>query len=146
MSDRGRHFARGCALGVLGLLGCAGLDLRPGGRSANDAEIRADAPPEYDLLVAQQHMLDGKLVEALAAYERAVAKDETSAFLHRRLAAALAQQDRLAEATQHARRALELEPADIETRLFLGQLHRAAHDLPAAESITPITCQRSGTQ
>ncbi len=70
---------------------------------------------------AQQHMLDGEVDEALAAYERAVAKDEASAFLHRRVAAVLAQQNRLPEATQHARRALELEPADAETRLFLGQ-------------------------
>ena len=134
MSHRGRHFAWVCALGALGLLGCAGLGLRSGDRSANDSEIRPDAPPEYDLLVAQQHVLDGNVVEALAAYERAVAKDETSAYLHRRVAAALAQQNRLDEATLHARRALELEPADVETRLFLGQLYRLAHDLPAVET------------
>ncbi len=134
MSNRRLHFARWCALGALGLLGCAGFGLQPSDRAANDQEIRPDAPPEYDLLVAQQHMLDGEGPEALAAYQRAVAKDETSAFLHRRVAAVLAQQSRLDEATQHARRALELEPADTETRLFLGQLYRLGHDLPAAEA------------
>jgi len=133
VSDRRRHFAFACALGTFPLLGCAGLGLRGGAQGAEDVEIRADAPPEYDLLVAQQHMLDGDVDAALAAYERAVAKDETSAFLHRRLAAVLAQQSRLAEATQHAQRALELEPGDTETRLFLGQLHRLSHDLPSAE-------------
>jgi tetratricopeptide (TPR) repeat protein len=124
-----------CAAGAAGQLGCATLGLRPGDRAAADVEIRPDAPPEYDLLVAQQHMLDGEVPEALAAYQRAVAKDETSAFLHRRLAATLAQQSRLEEATAHAQRALELEPEDAETRLFLGQLYRARHDLPAAEAI-----------
>jgi tetratricopeptide (TPR) repeat protein len=34
----------------------------------------------------------------------------------------------------HAQRALELEPGDSETRLFLGQLYRARHDVPAAEA------------
>ena len=124
-----------CAAGALGQLGCAALGLRLGDRAANDVEIRPDAPPEYDLLVAQQHMLDGNVEEALAAYQRAVAKDETSAFLHRRVAATLAQQSRLEEATAHAQRALELEPGDPETRLFLGQLYRARHDLPAAEAL-----------
>jgi tetratricopeptide (TPR) repeat protein len=123
-----------CAVAAAGLLGCAGLGLHPGDRAADDVEIRSDAPPEYDLLVAQQHMLDGQAPEALAAYERALAKDETSAFLHRRVAAALAQQNRLDEATVHAQRALEIEPGDPETRLFLGQLQRLRHDLPAVEA------------
>lgn len=124
-----------CAAGAAaGQLGCASLGLLAGDPAANDVEIRPSAPPEYDLLVAQQHMLDGDVAEALAAYQRAVAKDETSAFLHRRVAAALAQQSRLEEATVHAQRAFELEPGDAETRLFLGQLHRARHDLPAAEA------------
>jgi tetratricopeptide (TPR) repeat protein len=124
-----------CAAGALGQLGCSTLGLRLGDRAANDAEIRPEAPPEYDLLVAQQHMLDGNVEAALAAYQRAVAKDDTSAFLHRRVAATLAQQSRLEEATAHAQRALELEPGDPETRLFLGQLYRARQDLPAAESV-----------
>jgi tetratricopeptide (TPR) repeat protein len=129
-----RQIAWLLALGAAGQLGCAGLGLGPAEPAASQAEVRPDAPPEYDLLVAQQHMLDGEVAEALAAYQRAVAKDETSAFLQRRLAAALAQQNRLDEATVHAQRALELEPGDAETRLFLGQLHRLRHDLPAAEA------------
>ena len=123
-----------CAASAAGQLGCASLGLFAGDRGADDVEIRPNAPPEYDLLVAQQHMLDGDVPAALAAYQRATAKDEASAFLHRRVAAALAQLSRLEEATVHAQRALELEPGDPETRLFLGQLHRARHDLPAAEA------------
>ena len=135
MSRLRRQLALACALGASGLLGCAGLGLTGGERGEDAPEIRADAPAEYDLLVAQQHMLDGNADQAIAAYQRAVAKDETSAFLHRRLAAVLAQQNRLPEATQHAQRALALEPGDGETRLFLGQLYRLAQDQASAEAV-----------
>jgi len=135
VSRRRRPLALACALVALGAPGCASLGLGGSDRAGDDPEIRADAPPEYDLLVAQQHMLDGDADAAIAAYERAVAKDETSAFLQRRLAAVLAQQNRLPEATQHAQRALALEPQDAETRLFLGQLYRLSQDIPAAEAV-----------
>ena len=73
-----------------------------------DVEVRPNAPPEYDVLVAQQHLSEGRMTQALAAYERAAAKDPDSAYLHRMLADALARSNRLEKALVHARRAYEL--------------------------------------
>ena len=98
-------------------------------------EIRSDAPPEYDLLVAQQLTLEGRGAEALEAYLRAVAKDEQSAYLHRKAAVALAQHNRLEEALAHAHRAVELDPEDDASRTFLGQLYRIRHETAEAEKI-----------
>jgi tetratricopeptide (TPR) repeat protein len=116
--------------------GCASLP----GRSDHPAqdlgrEVRADAPPEYDVLVAQQHASEGRLPEALAAYQRAVAKDPDSAYLHRLLADALARSNRLDDALVHAQRAHDLDPEDGSTRNLLAQLHRIQRDAPAVEAL-----------
>jgi tetratricopeptide (TPR) repeat protein len=97
--------------------------------------IRPDAPPEYDLLVAQQLTLEGRSAEAVEAYLRAVAKDGDSAYLHRKAAVALAQHNRLEEALGHAQRAVELDPDDETSRLFLGQLYRLRRESGAAEDV-----------
>jgi tetratricopeptide (TPR) repeat protein len=97
--------------------------------------VRPDAPPEYDVLVGQQFEVAGRTAEALAAYERAVAKDEASALLHRKLAEMLARSNRLPEALEHAQRAVALEPEDLPTRLFLAQLHRIERNPDAAIAV-----------
>jgi tetratricopeptide (TPR) repeat protein len=122
--------------GALALQGCALLPRSDGGDEREaDVEIRPNAPPEYDVLVAQQHASAGRIPEALAAYERAVAKDPDSAYLHRRLADALARSNRLADALKHARRAYELEPEDAANRDLLAQLYRIYGDPAAAEAV-----------
>jgi tetratricopeptide (TPR) repeat protein len=120
-------------LAALALAGCASLDGSVGEKS--DVAIRPDAPAEYDVLVAQQLERDGRHDEAIAAYERAVAKDDTSAYLHRKLAEQLAQANRIDESLYHANRALELDPEDVPTRIFLGQLHRLRRDVDSAERV-----------
>lgn len=119
----------------LALSGC--VSLAPGVRAEGEPgeEIRAEAPPEYDLLVAQLHKQEGRLDEAVAAYERAIAKDGESAFLHRKAAEAMAMDNRLDDAVHHATIAFELDPDDHPTRLFLGQLHRIRRDPVAAEGV-----------
>ncbi|MFQ5416604.1 MAG: tetratricopeptide repeat protein [Myxococcota bacterium] len=117
--------------------GCAKL---PGLGSQPDDEspgvvIRADAPPEFDLLVAQEFQQAGRMREATAAYERAVAKDPESAFLRRRLAEALVRQNRVAEGIEHAQRAYDLEPDDMSLRLLLGQLHQISGSPAEAEKV-----------
>ncbi|MDH3211864.1 MAG: tetratricopeptide repeat protein [Myxococcales bacterium] len=123
--------------GALGLVGCAvtapGL-LAGGGVAPNDV-IRPDAPPEYDVIVAQIARSEGRLADATAAYERAVAKDEESAYLHRKVAESLAMTNRLEDSLHHAYRAFELDPDDQPTRLFLGQIYRLRRDPDAAEKV-----------
>ncbi len=124
------------AAAALALQGCALLPLSgaPDDREP-DVEVRPKAPPEYDVLVAQQHVSEGRITQALAAYERAVAKDPDSAYLQRVLADALARSNRLEEALDHARRAYELDPDDADTRDLLAQLYRIHGDPAGAEAV-----------
>ena len=124
-------------VGVLILGGCATPSAGPEPRADTPAgvEIRSDAPPEYDLLVAQQLTLEGRGAEAVEAYLRAVAKDEQSAYLHRKAAVALAQHNRLEEAVGHAERAVELDPEDDASRICLGQLYRIRSETAEVEEI-----------
>jgi tetratricopeptide (TPR) repeat protein len=106
-----------------------------GANTSGGPEIRPDAPAEYDLLVAQLARSEGRLSDSVAAYERAVAKDEDSAYLHRKAAEALAISNRVEDALYHANRAYELDPDDRSTRLFLGQLYRLRRDVAGAERV-----------
>jgi tetratricopeptide (TPR) repeat protein len=100
------------------------------------APAQADQPgstPEYDFLVARQFELDGQIDEALAAYQRALAKDPDSPFLHRATAELLARSGRVEDALPYAERAQQLQPDDEDLRLFLGTLYRIRKDTASAE-------------
>jgi tetratricopeptide (TPR) repeat protein len=103
------------------------------GAAREEEPEKPDAPPEYDYLVGRQLELDGQVDEALAAYERAIAKDPGSALLCRTTAELLARNGRVEEALPYAERAHELDPDDANLRLFLGTLYRIKKDAPAAE-------------
>jgi len=107
----------------------------PDAEETAEVPILPDSPPEFDVLVAQELAQKGRMAEALAAYERAAAKDPDSAFLERKLAEALMRQNRLAEGLAHAERAHQLAPDDSRTRIFLGQLYRLKRDPEAAEGV-----------
>ncbi len=96
-------------------------------------EVRPGAPPEYDVLVAHNHQAAGDLDAALAAFERALEKDPDSAYIHRKLAVGLIRSGRPVKSLEHAERALELDPDDSRTRVFLGQLYRMQRNVAAAE-------------
>jgi tetratricopeptide (TPR) repeat protein len=134
---RARELALGPLILVAALsLACAHLP-RPHwpklGGAAQESPERPGAPPEYDYLVGRQLELDGKVDDALAAYERAIAKDPGSALLYRTTAELLARNGRVEEALPFAERAHALEPEDTNLRLFLGTLYRIRKDAPAAE-------------
>jgi tetratricopeptide (TPR) repeat protein len=132
---RGRLLRSLAVLGTSALLasGCAGLG--PLRRPASERIERPDAPSDYDYLVGRELELDGRVEEALAAYERALAKDPGSALLHRKASELLARLGRADEAVAMAERAYALSPDDTEMRLFLGTLHRLRKDLPSAEKV-----------
>ena len=118
--------------------GCASLpDAFSRTRGIEDLgrEIRPEAPPEYDVLVARQHQTEGRPVAAVAAYRRALAKDAVSGYLHLALAEALARTQRLDEALAHAQLALEMEPERREARALVAQLHRIRGEPEAAASV-----------
>ncbi|RIK97765.1 MAG: hypothetical protein DCC71_21490 [Proteobacteria bacterium] len=134
--------ARGLALATLLLAAafasaCASLP-RPhwpelGGDEGPGEPVRPAAPPEYDYLVGRQLELDGQVDQALAAYERAIAKDPGSPLLARTTAELLARNGRIDEAVPYAERARSLDPDDVDLRLFLGTLYRIRKDTAAAE-------------
>jgi tetratricopeptide (TPR) repeat protein len=117
-------------LSTVGLAGCAALRA-----PEPDVVERPEAPADYDYLVGRQLELDGELEPSLAAYQRALAKDPASALLHRKVAEMLARAGRPDEAVPYAQRALELDPADADLRVFLGTLHRLRRDVEAAEAV-----------
>jgi tetratricopeptide (TPR) repeat protein len=123
-----------CASIALVLLGtgCASLHSAPQGPGR---EIRPDAPAEYDVLVFHQHLADGQPQEAIAALERAIAKDESSPLLHRMMAEVLARNGDLDRAVEHARRARELDPEDAGVRSILAQLYRIQQNSGEAEKL-----------
>ena len=114
--------------------GCALLPIGKQARVRDPGpEVRPNAPPEYDLLVAHDHQARGELEESLTAFERAREKDPNSAYIHRKLAVGLIRAGRPAESLEHAERALELDPDDPRTRVFMGQLYRMQRNVAAAE-------------
>ncbi len=122
------------ALSAVGLSGCSafgGFGATPGPGIAE----RPGAPPEYDYLVARQLELEGNLEGSLSAYQRALGKDPASALLHRKVAELLARAGRAEEAVSFAERAWELEPDDVDVRIFLGTLHRIRRDVGSAERV-----------
>jgi len=103
---------------------------------ANPGEAaRPDQDPVYDVLVGQLHEREGDGAAALAAFQRAAAKDPDSAYLQRKLAEGLARETRLDDALVHAERARELDPDDVETRIFLARVYRMQRRPSDAESV-----------
>jgi tetratricopeptide (TPR) repeat protein len=133
---RRRRLLRGLAAPGAAALLLSGCALVPSVRPAPAPRVeRPDAPADYDYLVGRELELEGRVDEALAAYQRALAKDPDSALLHRKTAELLARVGRAEEAVALAERAHALEPDNLDLRIFLGTLYRLRKDLPAAERV-----------
>ena len=132
------RIAASLLLGLVASTGCASLpDARApiavrGGPDADRVE-RPEQPAEYDVLVAEFALFEGKTEVARDAFLRAAAKDPESAYLQLRVGRLQAQLDELESALEYTERAVELEPDNEEARLFLARLHRIRRDLPGVE-------------
>lgn len=122
------------AIAGLALL-CAGCVSTARLFGGGPAPIPADAPPELDYLVARGLELDGETEQALAIYQRALAKDPESVELLRKVAELSARVSRLEDAVAYAERAYVLDPKDRSTRLFLGTLYRFLRDPLRVEQV-----------
>lgn len=127
-------WATGLLAWVAFAVGCAHLPESP--EAADLAlEVPTEGPPEFHVLVAHELAAEGRNDEALKAYQRALAGDPTSGFLHRRVAELAARSNQLDLALEHAEKALALEPEDEGIRLFLGTLYRFRRDTTNAERV-----------
>ncbi len=117
-----------------GETGCADLSGGSDG-PARALAVPTEGPPEFHVLVAQELTAEGRNEEALAAYQRALAGDPDSGFLHRRAAELAARTNQLDLAVEHAEAALVLAPDDEGIRLFLGTLYRFRRDTASAERV-----------
>jgi tetratricopeptide (TPR) repeat protein len=109
-------------------LGCASVGGGGDVAESPGVEIRPEAPAEYDVLVAQQHISEGDVEAGIQAYLRAAEKDPDSAYLQRVLADAFARSGDLDASVKHAERAYALEPDDRLGRGLLAQLHRVRRE------------------
>jgi tetratricopeptide (TPR) repeat protein len=77
---------------------------------------------------ARQAAEQGRLDEARAAYEQAIALSPDSAFLFRELAAVEARAGQPAKALEHLQKAVSLDPADQRSHVLLGDALLAQND------------------
>lgn len=81
---------------------------------------------------ARQAAEAGRLVEARAGYEAAIAASPESPFLHRELALVDYRDGQLEAAKTHAARAVALEPGDARNHLVLADILEAGGDVAGA--------------
>lgn len=95
----------------------------------------AEAAPTagYFFLLGRHLENEGKIDEAIAAHQRAIALEPSSAELKAELAGLYARQDRWLDAVQTAEAALRQDSADLEANRILGSVYAAL-----AEQRTPL--------
>lgn len=128
---------------VIGVIsGCALVGPESWGRAREEAPRRIplrierpEAPASYDVLVGEMAQAEGRFELARQAFERAVAKDPESAFLHQRLARLAWQLEDVEGALREAELAFELDPESASIRLFLGRLYRLRGDLDGLDRV-----------
>jgi tetratricopeptide (TPR) repeat protein len=133
--DEALQLAPGYAPALVGR-GQALLALGRNAEALESLEAAAAADPSLDLAAsievlrfrgaqdfvttARQAAADGRLDEARAAYERAIAGSPESAFLYRELGVVEQRAGNREASLQHLRRAAELDPADARAHALIG--------------------------
>lgn len=106
--------------------------------SLTDLQARVDVirfRATQDLLARAKTATDaGRLQDARAAYEQAIAASPDSAFLYRELAAVERRSGETGRAVEHLRRSVELDPGDARALAALGDLLVEQGDIVTALS------------
>ncbi|HEY8549421.1 MAG TPA: tetratricopeptide repeat protein [Vicinamibacterales bacterium] len=125
---------RACLVASICLTGAAGAAAQsgvpaaagvPSGAGHQEPAGSAGTPDTayFEFLRGRHLESQGKLTEALSAYERAAAADPASAQIRAEIAGLYARQSRTDEAIREARRALELDADNVEANWVLGTIY-----------------------
>jgi tetratricopeptide (TPR) repeat protein len=128
-------------------LALAALDREPEALVAFEAALAADATlidvrrrvevlrfrvVERGLAAAREAAREGRLEEAVAAYETAIASSPDSAFLYRELAGVERRKGDDDRALEHLRKAVSVDPADAGSLAQIGELLESRGDADGA--------------
>jgi tetratricopeptide (TPR) repeat protein len=93
--------------------------------------LKARAAQE-NVAAARRAAQSGRLDEAVADYQQAIAASPESAFLFRDLADIEAKQDKTDEALEHYRKAIQLDSFDVASRIRIAEILDARGDIAGA--------------
>jgi tetratricopeptide (TPR) repeat protein len=96
--------------------------------------LKARAAQE-NVAAARRAAQAGRLDEAVTAYQQAIAASPESAFLFRDLADIESRQSQTDQALEHYRKAIQLDSADVSSRVRVGEILEARGDLEGALTI-----------
>jgi tetratricopeptide (TPR) repeat protein len=97
--------------------------------------------------VARKAAEDGRLSEAHAAYDQAIAASPQSPFLYRELAEVERREGALSSALEHAQKASALEPTEPRALVLVGEILEAQGDyLKAAEAYAAAAALEPSTE
>jgi tetratricopeptide (TPR) repeat protein len=96
--------------------------------------LRARAAQD-NVAAARSAAQAGRLDDAIRAYEQAIAASPESAFLFRDLADVEAKQGKTEQALQHYRKSIQIDPADVASRVHIAELLEAAGDVDGATAM-----------
>ena len=105
----------------------------PVAQAQTPAKTEAAPTAGYYFLLGRHLETEGKIDEAIAAHQRAIALEPSTAELKAELAALYARQDRALDAIQTAEAALQLDSANLEANRILGSVYAAL-----SEQRTPL--------
>lgn len=93
--------------------------------------LRARAAQE-NVAAARRAAQAGRLEEAASAYERAIATFPDSAFLFRDLGEVEVRQGKVDQSLEHFRKAIQLDPSDIPSRVHVAEILESRGDIAGA--------------
>ena len=102
---------------------------------ARRVEVLRALQAQENVAAARSAAQAGRLDEAVRVYEQAIAASPESAFLFRDLADVEAKQGKPEQALEHYRKAVQLDPTDVQSRIRIGEMLETAHDIEGAIAI-----------